>query len=137
MGNLSERDAPHRAERVLPLSGEANEAPESADPSSFDTQERAFLGNFSMRSPQSSIRAHTQEFSALFHILATIFFASGTVVAYLFSATVPLAAFPASEAHNWRIGAKVYLGFAIAAAFTFIAVRFIIRSEHRRRQKEN
>ncbi|KAM0815628.1 putative Major facilitator superfamily (MFS) profile domain-containing protein [Seiridium cardinale] len=43
MDNLSEKDAPHRAERVLPLSGEANEAPESEDPSSFDTQERAFV----------------------------------------------------------------------------------------------
>ncbi|KAK7425027.1 hypothetical protein QQZ08_008303, partial [Neonectria magnoliae] len=36
----------------------------------------------------------------------TVLFASGTLFAYLLSAFIPIAAYPASEAPNWRIGAK-------------------------------
>lgn len=67
--------------------------------------------------------------------LRTVMFASGTIVAYLLSAFVPLAAFPASEAPNWRIGAKLYLGFAIFAVPMFIAMHFGFRWEQRRKAR--
>ena len=54
----------------------------------------------------------------------TVLFASGTLFAYIMSAFVPIAAFPASEAPNWRIGAKLYMGFAVFTVFLFIAIYF-------------
>lgn len=57
----------------------------------------------------------------------TVLFATGTLCAYLISAFVPIAAFPASEAPNWRIGAKLYLGFACLAVFLFTAIHFGFR----------
>lgn len=65
----------------------------------------------------------------------TVMFASGTVMAYLLSAFLPLATFPASEAPNWRIGAKLYLGFAVAAVPFFIAMHFGFRWEQRRKAR--
>ncbi|KAF4468692.1 major facilitator superfamily transporter [Fusarium albosuccineum] len=62
----------------------------------------------------------------------TVLFASGTLFAYLLSAFVPIAAFPASEAPNWRIGAKLYLGFATFAVFLFIAIHFGFKWEKKR-----
>ncbi|KAJ4412438.1 hypothetical protein N0V82_008793 [Gnomoniopsis sp. IMI 355080] len=67
--------------------------------------------------------------------LRTVMFATGTVVAYLLSAFVPLAAYPASEAPNWRIGAKLYLGFAIFAVPVFVAMHFGFRWEQRRKTR--
>lgn len=57
----------------------------------------------------------------------TILFASGTIIFYAFSAFLPIATFPASEAPNWVVGAKVYLGFAVAAVFMFIGINFGFR----------
>lgn len=59
----------------------------------------------------------------------TMLFASGTIIAYILSAFLPLATYPASEAPNWRIGAKVYLGFACASVFVFIGIHFAFRWE--------
>ncbi|KAJ4393502.1 hypothetical protein N0V93_002714 [Gnomoniopsis smithogilvyi] len=67
--------------------------------------------------------------------LRTVMFASGTIVAYLLSAFVPLAAYPASQAPNWRIGAKLYLGFAIFAVPVFVAMHFGFRWEQRRKTR--
>lgn len=58
---------------------------------------------------------------------------AGTVVAYLQSVFVPLAAFPASEAPNWRIGAKMYLGFAVAVVPLYISMHFVFRWEQRKK----
>lgn len=62
----------------------------------------------------------------------TMLFASGTLFAYILSAFVPIAAFPASEAPNWRIGAKLYMGFAIFAVFLYFGIYFGFRWEKKR-----
>jgi len=59
----------------------------------------------------------------------TVLFASGTILSYIQSAFLPIAAFPASEAPHWRIGAKLYLAFAIVAMFMFIGIHFAFRWE--------
>jgi MFS transporter, ACS family, pantothenate transporter len=51
----------------------------------------------------------------------TVLFASG-IIAYILSAFLPLATYPASEAPNWRVGAKVYLGFACASVSLSLSV---------------
>ncbi|KAL4997489.1 major facilitator superfamily domain-containing protein [Aspergillus recurvatus] len=61
----------------------------------------------------------------------TILFASGTIISYALNAFVPIAAFPASEAPHWRIGAKLYLGFAVIALFMFIGTHIGFRREER------
>lgn len=66
----------------------------------------------------------------------TILFASGTLLAYLLNAFVPIAAYPASEAPNWHIGAKVYLGFAVAATLIFIGIDLGFRWEARRKARK-
>ncbi|KAK2603245.1 hypothetical protein N8I77_009716 [Diaporthe amygdali] len=65
----------------------------------------------------------------------TMLFASGTVLAYVMSAFIPIAAFPAVEAPNWRIGSKLYLGFSIAATLIFFAIYYGLRWEARRMAK--
>lgn len=65
----------------------------------------------------------------------TMLFASGTVLAYVMSAFIPIAAFPAVEAPNWRIGSKLYLGFTIAATFIFFAIHYRLRWEATRKAK--
>ena len=57
----------------------------------------------------------------------TVLFASGTVLSYLQNAFLPIAAFPASEAPHWRIGAWVYLALAIVALSMFIAIHFLFK----------
>lgn len=57
----------------------------------------------------------------------TMLFATGTVMSYILTATIPLAAFPASQAPNWRIGSKVYLGFMVAVTFLFVAIHYGLR----------
>lgn len=54
----------------------------------------------------------------------TVLFATGTILSYLQSAFVPIAAFPAKEAPHWRIGAKLYLGFACVATVIFVGIHF-------------
>lgn len=62
----------------------------------------------------------------------TVLFASGTILAYLLNAFVPLAAYPTSQAPNWHIGAKLYLGFASAAAVLFVTIHFVFRYERKK-----
>ncbi|KAL4759702.1 major facilitator superfamily domain-containing protein [Aspergillus foveolatus] len=65
----------------------------------------------------------------------TILFASGTIISYALNAFVPIAAFPASEAPHWRIGAKLYLGFAVVAFFMFIGTHTGFRREDQAKRK--
>ncbi|KAL4812680.1 major facilitator superfamily domain-containing protein [Aspergillus spinulosporus] len=65
----------------------------------------------------------------------TILFASGTIISYALNAFVPIAAFPASEAPHWRIGAKLYLGFAAVALFMFIGTHLGFRREDHAKRK--
>ncbi|KAL4745050.1 hypothetical protein BDW72DRAFT_199017 [Aspergillus terricola var. indicus] len=65
----------------------------------------------------------------------TILFASGTIISYALNAFVPIAAFPASEAPDWRIGAKLYLGFAVVALFMFIGTHIGFRREEQAKRK--
>lgn len=64
----------------------------------------------------------------------TVLFASGTILSYIWTAFLPIAAFPASEAPHWRIGSKVYLGFACLATVIFIAIYYGLRLENRRKK---
>ncbi|WYZ45927.1 hypothetical protein EsH8_IX_000152 [Colletotrichum jinshuiense] len=66
----------------------------------------------------------------------TVLFASGTILAYLMSAFIPIAAFPASEAPNWRIGSKLYLGFALVSTVVFIGIHFVFKWEEKKKAKE-
>jgi ACS family pantothenate transporter-like MFS transporter len=64
----------------------------------------------------------------------TVLFASGTILSYIQSGFVPIAAYPASQAPNWKIGAKLYLGFALVALAMWIGIHFaftrLIEEEH-------
>ncbi|KAL4784378.1 major facilitator superfamily domain-containing protein [Aspergillus varians] len=66
----------------------------------------------------------------------TIMFASGTIIAYALNAFVPIAAYPASKAPHWPIGAKLYLGFAVAALLIFIGMHFGFRRDAKKKEKE-
>jgi ACS family pantothenate transporter-like MFS transporter len=63
----------------------------------------------------------------------TVLFASGTIFAYLMNAFIPIAAFPAKEAPNWRIGAKLYLAFAVLAAIVFVGIHFAFKWDRKRK----
>ena len=65
----------------------------------------------------------------------TVLFATGTVLSYIWTAFLPIAAFPASEAPHWRIGAKVYLGFACLATVIFIGIYFGFRKIDRKKSR--
>ena len=67
----------------------------------------------------------------------TVLFATGTVFSYILSAFLPLATYPASEAPHWRIGAKVYLGFACGAAFLFVGIWYGFRREGKKTPKSS
>ncbi|CDM36455.1 hypothetical protein DTO013E5_6888 [Penicillium roqueforti] len=62
----------------------------------------------------------------------TVLFATGTLFSYLFSAFLPIAAYPASEAPHWRIGAKLYLGLSCLATALFVVIHLILRHEAKR-----
>ncbi|KAL2879057.1 hypothetical protein SGCOL_005757 [Colletotrichum sp. CLE4] len=66
----------------------------------------------------------------------TVLFASRTVLAYIMSAFIPIAAFPASEAPHWRIGAKLYLAFALVSAFIFVGIHFAFKWEEKKKARE-
>lgn len=66
----------------------------------------------------------------------TVLFATGTVMAYILSATIPLAAYPASQAPKWKIGAKVYLGFAIFSIFVYVGIYFGFAWEKKRKLRQ-
>lgn len=62
----------------------------------------------------------------------TVLFATGTLFSYLFSAFLPIAAYPAAEAPYWRIGAKLYLGLSVLASMLFISIFFIFKWQAKR-----
>jgi hypothetical protein len=62
----------------------------------------------------------------------TVLFATGTLFSYLFSAFLPIAAYPAAEAPHWRIGAKLYLGLSVLATVLFITIFFVLRWQAKR-----
>ena len=67
----------------------------------------------------------------------TVLFATGTILSYLNNAFIPLAAYPAKEAPHWRIGAKLYLGFACVACVIFVGIWFGWRWEEKKELKEH
>lgn len=67
----------------------------------------------------------------------TVLFASGTILAYLLNAFVPIAAYPAKEAPHWKIGAKLYLGFACLAVVVFFAIWWAFRREERKKSEQS
>ena len=66
----------------------------------------------------------------------TVLFASGTILSYLQSGFVPIAAYPASQAPHWVIGAKLYLGFALVALVMFIGIHFGLKWEKKKSAKK-
>ncbi|KAJ5526216.1 hypothetical protein N7494_012866 [Penicillium frequentans] len=66
----------------------------------------------------------------------TVLFATGTLFSYLFSAFLPIAAYPSSEAPNWQIGAKLYLGLSAVAAVLFISIASIFRWQAKREKRQ-
>ncbi|KAE9379948.1 MFS general substrate transporter [Stipitochalara longipes BDJ] len=69
--------------------------------------------------------------------ILTVLFASGTILSYLQSGFVPIAAYPASQAPNWHIGAKLYLGFALVALAMFIGIHFGLKWEAKKKAKKS
>jgi ACS family pantothenate transporter-like MFS transporter len=65
----------------------------------------------------------------------TVLFASGTILSYIQSGFVPIAAYPASQAPNWKIGAKLYLGFALVALAMWIGIYFAFTWEKKKKEK--
>jgi VIT1/CCC1 family predicted Fe2+/Mn2+ transporter len=65
----------------------------------------------------------------------TVLFATGTLFSYLFSAFLPIAAFPAAEAPHWKIGAKLYLGLSVLASVLFITIFFVLKWQAKRDRK--
>ncbi|KUJ15938.1 MFS general substrate transporter [Mollisia scopiformis] len=66
----------------------------------------------------------------------TVFFATGIIMSYLQSAFLPIAAYPASEAPHWRIGAKLYLAFVVMAVFIFVGTWFGLRWQERKKAED-
>ncbi|PYH91853.1 MFS general substrate transporter [Aspergillus ellipticus CBS 707.79] len=66
----------------------------------------------------------------------TVLFATGTLFSYLFSAFLPIAAYPTSQAPNWHIGAKLYLGLSCLATVLFVSIHFAFKWEEKRRQRQ-
>jgi VIT1/CCC1 family predicted Fe2+/Mn2+ transporter len=62
----------------------------------------------------------------------TVLFATGTLFSYLFSAFLPIAAYPAAEAPHWKIGAKLYLGLSVLATVLFITIFFVLKWQAKR-----
>lgn len=66
----------------------------------------------------------------------TVLFATGTIMSYAWTAFLPIAAFPAEEAPNWRVGSKVYLGLACLAAAIFVGIHFGLKWTYRDKNGE-
>jgi hypothetical protein len=67
----------------------------------------------------------------------TVLFATGTLFSYLFSAFLPIAAYPASQAPHWHIGAKLYLGLSVLASVLFVSIHFILKVQARRDKRKD
>lgn len=66
----------------------------------------------------------------------TVLFATGTLFSYLFSAFLPIAAYPAAQAPHWHIGAKLYLGLSVFASGLFVSIFFILKWQARRDKRK-
>lgn len=66
----------------------------------------------------------------------TVLFATGTLFSYLFSAFLPIAAYPAAQAPHWHIGAKLYLGLSVLATALFVSIFFIFKWQARHDKKK-
>lgn len=65
----------------------------------------------------------------------TVVFATGTLFSYLFSAFLPIAVFPASEAPHCCIGVTAYLGLSLLTATLFINILVILRWQEKCKRK--
>lgn len=66
----------------------------------------------------------------------TVLFATGTLFSYLFSAFLPIAAYPAAQAPHWHIGAKLYLGLSVFASVLFVSIFFILKWQAKRDKRK-
>lgn len=62
----------------------------------------------------------------------TIFLSFGTTLNYISNMFLPIVAFPAKEAPNWKIGTKLYLGFILGCSVGFVAIHFALKREKRK-----
>lgn len=65
-----------------------------------------------------------------------VLFATGTVISYINVAFIPLWAYPTSQAPNWNVGAKFYLGSMLVAFCFFLATAYGLRWEERRKLRK-
>ncbi|KAL1410714.1 hypothetical protein Q8F55_001656 [Vanrija albida] len=65
-----------------------------------------------------------------------VLFATGTVISYINVAFIPLWAYPTSQAPNWKVGAKFYLGSMLVTAVGFVATAWGLRWEERKRLRK-
>lgn len=63
----------------------------------------------------------------------TILFSTGTTWAYIQNMFIPLLAYPASQAPNWKVGPKVYMAFAVWTLFVFFGIHFRLKYEAKRK----
>ena len=63
----------------------------------------------------------------------TIFLSFGTTLNYISSMFLPIVAFSAKEAPNWRIGTKLYLGFILGCTVGFVAIHFALKRQSKKR----
>lgn len=67
----------------------------------------------------------------------TVLFASGTVVAYVMSAFIPIAASPPPRNHpNGESASKLYLAFALVAVVAFIGIHFAFKWDEKEKTRE-
>ncbi|RAL14865.1 uncharacterized protein BO97DRAFT_432559 [Aspergillus homomorphus CBS 101889] len=55
----------------------------------------------------------------------TVLFANDTLFPYLLKGFLPIAAYPAGEAHHWRIGANLYMALSLLTAILFVTIHFV------------
>lgn len=67
----------------------------------------------------------------------TVMFSLGTAITYVLNMWIPLLAYPASEAPNWKVGASVYLAFQIATTFLFVAIHYLFEWEKKKAVKSD
>lgn len=62
-------------------------------------------------------------------VVRTVLFSAGTVVTYVINMWLPLLAYPASQAPDWKVGASVYLALQVATTFLFVAIHYLFRRD--------
>ena len=90
-----------------------------------------YLGAVSMMLLLAWASAHLQSEPEV----RTVLFASGTIFAYLMNAFIPIAVYPAKEAPHWRIGAKLYLAFAVLSTVIFVGIYYAFKWDGKRKEK--